>query len=96
MRAVLVDPHEKTVTEVTAEPHQNYDSLVRGQAALTWMTEQCIPGHSGYVDAHGIFRKQPIWYFQGMGVWGPMLIVGVNDEPARCLPKQVESLVRWA
>jgi hypothetical protein len=58
-----------------------------------------IEGHMHIVDSQGLLKKRTAWKFNGTIVWGPMTIVGTDENgyahPASVDIATVRGLVRW-
>lgn len=94
VRAVLVDPYVKEVTEVQSDL-SSLLSLVGKNTDETWMVPHMIENHIGFVDTYGLTDGKPIWQFNGMHVWGSMLILSKGEKPAKVSLGQVKSLVKF-
>ena len=89
MLAIIVNPDDKSIKYEEVSKGQ-LDELFGGVSAPHWIIPHCLPENIGYVDPKGLVDGKTQWFFCGVHIWGPLVILGDSDNDVQCTLEEVE------
>jgi hypothetical protein len=99
MRAILIDPYTKNVTERAIMDDQRvFNNLVGGFPDTHQALNEPPEGHVYLVAKNAVRKRRKTWFFNNVLIWGPMLILGKEKSgftSASLDVATVAGMVRW-
>lgn len=96
MKIIVIDPQSRTiVSRETDGSTVSYRRILGGEYAEHHVGEDTFPGHNALVYTNGILKGLPVWYLNGVIVWGPLILIGRDNTTVELTVEQVRNKVRF-
>lgn len=79
MKTIFIEPIEQCVREYhIPENRLVLNGVLSGRAEIHQIVEDMFPDHEGWVDADALVNQKPVWWLNGVAIWGAMILCGKN------------------